>query len=111
MSGASGKVPAAIHVTPECYSGGPLAKVRNGDIIRLDAEAGVLEVKLSDNELASRRVEIPDLSRNQFGMGRELFACARNNAGSAEEGASFCGWIDEETTSTATSMQLESVKV
>ncbi len=97
MSGASGKVPAAIHVTPECLSGGPLAKVRDGDVIRLDAESGVLEVKLSESELASRRFEIPDLSKNQTGMGRELFATARANACGAEEGGSFCGWVEGDT--------------
>ncbi len=96
MSGASGKVPAAIHVSPECLLGGPLAKVRNGDVIRLDAESGVLEVKLSENDLASRRIEIPDLSQYQSGFGRELFATARANACAAEEGGSFCGWIADE---------------
>jgi len=90
MSGASGKVPAAIHITPECLSGGPLAKVRNGDVIRLDAQAGILEVKLSEQELAARRLEIPDLTANQFGTGREFFGVARASAASAEEGGSFC---------------------
>ncbi|MFN0315460.1 MAG: phosphogluconate dehydratase [Burkholderiales bacterium] len=96
MSGASGRVPAAIHVSPECLLGGPLGKVRSGDVIRLDAESGVLEVKLSEVELASRRMEIPDLSQYQNGLGRALFATARANACTAEEGGSFCGWIEDE---------------
>ncbi|MCY7388900.1 MAG: phosphogluconate dehydratase [Burkholderiales bacterium] len=94
MSGASGKVPAAIHVSPECLAGGPLGKVRNGDIIRLDADAGTLEVKVSPEEWAQRVVSTPDLSRNQFGMGRELFQSARAAALTAEEGASIFGTID-----------------
>jgi phosphogluconate dehydratase len=96
MSGASGKVPAAIHVTPECLAGGPLACVRNGDIIRLDADAGVLEAKVAAAEWAAREIAIGDLSANARGMGRELFAAARANARSAEQGASTFG-IDEST--------------
>ena len=96
MSGASGKVPAAIHVSPECLAGGPLGKVRSGDIIRLDADAGILEVNVSAEEWAQRVVSTPDLSRNQFGMGRELFQSARAAALTAEEGASIFGTIDEQ---------------
>ncbi|HTT10671.1 MAG TPA: phosphogluconate dehydratase [Burkholderiaceae bacterium] len=87
MSGASGKVPAAIHVTPECLSGGPLAKVRNGDVIRVDGEQGVLRVLVADEELARRPVESVDLSENRYGMGRELFDVFRANAAGAEQGA------------------------
>lgn len=110
MSGASGKVPAAIHVTPECLSGGPLAKVRDGDVIRLDAQTGTLEVKLSDHQLAARRLEIPDLARNQHGMGRDLFAVARAGAAGAEEGGSFCLWSENEYDSVHTSPSEKAVK-
>lgn len=89
MSGASGKVPAAIHVSPECAKGGALAKVRDGDIIRVDAEAGTLEVKVSPAEFAARQPATPDLSGNSHGCGRELFGMARQCVTTAEEGASF----------------------
>jgi phosphogluconate dehydratase len=87
MSGASGKVPAAIHVTPECVGGGALAKVRTGDVIRVDGEQGVLQVLVADEELARRPVEAVDLNEYRFGMGRELFEVFRANATGAEEGA------------------------
>ena len=86
MSGASGKVPAAIHVTPECLAGGPLAKVRDGDVIRLDGEHGVLEVRVAGSEWAARRPETVDLSHYQHGLGRELFAGFRAHAAEAERG-------------------------
>ncbi len=88
MSGASGKVPAAIHVTPECVNGGPLARVRDGDMILLDAKAGVLSVDLSDAELAAREVATLAPGSNAYGTGRELFALFRNAVGHADEGAS-----------------------
>ncbi len=92
MSGASGKVPAAIHVTPECLAGGPLAKVRSGDVILLDGERGLLEARVSAEEWAERQPEPVDLSANQHGLGRELFAVFRANAAGAEQGAiSFAG--------------------
>ena len=91
MSGASGKVPAAIHVTPECLAGGALAKVRDGDLIRLDAEAGVLEAKVDATEWARRSVETPDLDANHFGIGRELFTAARSAVNGAEQGAMIFG--------------------
>jgi phosphogluconate dehydratase len=85
MSGASGKVPAAIHVTPEAAGGGPLAYVRDGDIIRLDAEAGVLDVRLDPRELMSRqRAVCPPPAT---GYGRELFGWMRRAAGPADAGA------------------------
>ena len=87
MSGASGKVPAAIHVTPECLAGGPLARVRSGDVILLDSERGVLEVRVSAAEWAERQPEPVDLSERQHGLGRELFAVFRANATGAEQGA------------------------
>ncbi|MBN8500169.1 MAG: phosphogluconate dehydratase [Sphingomonadales bacterium] len=83
MSGASGKVPAAIHVTPEALGGGPLARVRDGDMIRLCANSGSLEV-LAD--MAGR--EAAERSEAMQGMGRELFAMLRHHADSAEQGGS-----------------------
>jgi phosphogluconate dehydratase len=90
MSGASGKIPAAIHVSPEAAEGGPLAKVRTGDVIRLDAVAGTLQVLVSDSEWAARTADVmPQALRdaNGVGMGRDLFAAMRRNAAAAEEGA------------------------
>jgi len=86
MSGASGKVPAAIHVTPECLNGGPLAKVRSGDLIRLDAGAGLLEARVDAAEWACREMQPPSMEHNQYGLGRELFANARAMASGAEQG-------------------------
>ena len=94
MSGASGKVPAAIHVSPEAAAGGPLAKVQDGDLIRLDGVAGTLQVLVSEAEWAARPlVQMPAELRaaNGVGMGRELFANLRRNALKAEEGA--CTWL------------------
>jgi phosphogluconate dehydratase len=88
MSGASGKVPAAIHVTPEAADGGPLARVRDGDMIRLDSEKGTLVVLVDDATLAAREPLRPDLSGNDFGVGRELFGVFRDAVGDAESGAS-----------------------
>ena len=95
MSGASGKVPAAIHVSPECLCGGELARVRSGDIIRLDAEAGILEAQVDAEEWARRPRATADQTANQFGMGRELFQTARAVALTAEEGAGTFGKLDE----------------
>ncbi|MES2343128.1 MAG: phosphogluconate dehydratase [Pseudomonadota bacterium] len=85
MSGASGKVPAAIHVSPEAAMGGPLAFVRTGDLVRLDAHAGELEILVPAAELAAR----PEAPRPAaaFGYGRELFGAMRRAAGPAEAGA------------------------
>ena len=91
MSGASGKVPAAIHVSPEALCDGPLAKVRDGDMILLDAEQGLLQVDVSDAEWQARTPAVADLSANQHGMGRELFGLFRANATAAEQGASSFG--------------------
>ena len=94
MSGASGKVPAAIHVSPEAAAGGPLAKVQDGDLIRLDGVAGTLQVLVSEAEWAARPLaQMPAELRaaNGVGMGRELFANLRRNALKAEEGA--CTWL------------------
>ena len=90
MSGASGTVPAAIHVSPECLHGGPLAKVRDGDIVRLDSLAGTLAVQVSEDEFSRRTVAAPVLESNGFGMGRDLFRMFRANAAAAEEGGGVC---------------------
>ncbi len=91
MSGASGKVPAAIHLTPEATAGGPLGKLRDGDPVRLDAEAGTLEALVDPAEWAGRALATSDLSGNDHGIGRELFAHLRRGIGAAEDGASLLG--------------------
>lgn len=88
MSGASGKVPAAIHVTPEAIDDSPLSRLREGDRIRLDAEAGTLSVLVDDAAFAAREPVKADLSGNEHGMGREIFANFRALAGQADAGAS-----------------------
>jgi phosphogluconate dehydratase len=87
MSGASGKVPAAIHVSPEAACGGPLARVQDGDLIRLDATAGTLQVLTPGFE--SRVPVVADLSANEHGLGRELFAAFRRNVGTADTGGAL----------------------
>jgi len=90
MSGASGKIPAAIHLTPEASAGGALAKVRTGDIIRLNATVGMVNVLVDEDVWAEREVEeLSDIKRhhNAHGFGRELFGGMRRNVLSAEEGA------------------------
>ena len=88
MSGASGKVPAAIHLTPEAAARGPIAKLRNGDLVRVDAEAGRLEALVDEADWAWRTTTAePDLSRYEQGLGRELFANFRAAVTSAEMGA------------------------
>jgi phosphogluconate dehydratase len=87
MSGASGKVPAAIHVSPEILAGGPLGLVRDGDIIRVDATNGTLEALVADELWASRCMASADLSKSHIGMGRELFAMFRTHSSPAEQGA------------------------
>jgi phosphogluconate dehydratase len=91
MSGASGKVPAAIHVTPEAVEEGPIARIYEGDIIRLDADAGTLEVLVPAGDFALRRSADADLIGNEFGFGRELFAGFRQLVGRADHGASAFG--------------------
>ena len=94
MSGASGKVPAAIHVSPEAMHGGPLGKVRDGDVLRLDAVAGTLTASVDDAVWAAReQAVLPDTQAdvNGHGLGRELFAGMRRNVLSAEQGA--CTWL------------------
>jgi len=89
MSGASGKVPAAIHVYPEALDGGPLARVEDGDIVVLDARQGILSIKVKDDELAARTPAKVDLSGYHTGYGRELFGWLRRSASNPEQGASF----------------------
>ncbi|HEV2901582.1 MAG TPA: phosphogluconate dehydratase [Pseudaminobacter sp.] len=91
MSGASGKVPAAIHVTPEALEGGVIGRIRDGDIIRLDADNGTLEVLAPTAELAVRKTPDIDLSANEHGFGRELFAGFRQMVARADHGASAFG--------------------
>jgi phosphogluconate dehydratase len=89
MSGASGKVPAAIHVCPEALDGGPIAKLQDGDVLRVDAVAGTLQI-LTEG-VAERPAAAADLSGNQAGTGRELFAMFRNTVGGADSGATIFG--------------------
>jgi phosphogluconate dehydratase len=90
MSGASGKVPAAIHLAPEAVEGGIIAKIHEGDIVTLDAPNGILKVHVSDEELAQRELQISQASQT-FGTGRELFTGFRNIVSSADLGASAFG--------------------
>lgn len=96
MSGASGKVPSAIHVSPEALDGGMLAKVQTGDRIRFDAKSGEVMLLVDAEILAKRVVKTPNLSANQHGFGRELFVSIRQSIGIAEEGASVFDLAGEE---------------
>jgi phosphogluconate dehydratase len=87
MSGASGKTPAAIHLSPEAVGGGPIARLRTGDIIRLDADRGVLQALVEPAELAARAPAVQPLG-HVTGYGRDLFANMRRTVGAAEQGAS-----------------------
>ena len=93
LSGASGKVPAAIHLSPEALGGGPIQAVQNGDLIRLDGHTGVLDV-LTDGftERLQKPLEHLDVSASSAGVGRELFAGFRALAGPADQGAISLGW-------------------
>ena len=91
MSGASGKVPAAIHMTPEASDGGAIAKIRDGDLIRLDANEGTLTFLGDEREFFSRTPATEDLRPQHYGMGRELFAGFRALVGTADNGASVFG--------------------
>lgn len=90
MSGASGVVLAAIHLTPDAVCGGPIGKLRDGDVIRLDSRTGVLEARVNEEDWARRESASADLSANAFGMGRELFGLFRANAAPAEQGGGVC---------------------
>jgi phosphogluconate dehydratase len=92
MSGASGKVPAVIHVSPEALLEGPIGKVRDGDMLVIDAEAGVLDVEIDAAEWAARPEAVPQhQAENEVGFGRELFGVFRAAAAPAELGASVFG--------------------
>ena len=86
MSGASGKVPAAIHMSPEALDDGPIAYLQDGDMVTVNALNGTIDV--DSNKIFDRKVNHPDLMNNSFGVGRELFDIFRNNAGPAKSGAS-----------------------
>jgi phosphogluconate dehydratase len=92
MSGASGKVLAAIHLTPEAADDGPIARLQAGDIVRIDSDAGTIDVLVDTAEFAARASHRTELSANRTGMGRELFALMRREVGSAEQGA--CALLD-----------------
>jgi phosphogluconate dehydratase len=89
MSGASGKVPAAIHLTPEAAADGPISRLRDGDIITLDAAKGVLEAQVDAATLAARTPVKPEIFDVTYGVGRELFTRLREGATPADEGASI----------------------
>jgi phosphogluconate dehydratase len=89
LSGASGKVPAAIHVTPEAEAGGPIGKLRDGDIVRVDGTNGHLTVLVDPAEWAARTQATADLSAYHTNVGRELFAAFRNAVSTADTGASI----------------------
>jgi len=91
MSGASGKVPAAIHVTPEAVDGGPIARLKDGDMISLDAEAGLLSVEVPAAEWEARPVAQCDLEAHAHAYGRELFRLFRAHATGPEFGAHTFG--------------------
>lgn len=88
MSGASGKVPAAIHVTPEAALGGPLARIVDGDVVTVDADRGLLSVADPETVLARPAVQRPEGAADLAGTGRELFAMFRATVGPADAGAS-----------------------
>ncbi len=94
MSGASGKIPAAIHVSPEAIDGGALGKVRDGDMIRLDVTDGTLEAQVEAEEWAAREQAKADLKHHHNGLGRELFALMRNAVGTADAGAGVFDHVD-----------------
>lgn len=96
MSGASGKVASAIHMTPEAMDGGVLAKIVDGDKISFDVNSGKIELLVDEATLAQRAFSKPDLSTNRYGFGRELFVSMRSAVGSAEEGACLFDVIGEE---------------
>jgi phosphogluconate dehydratase len=87
MSGASGKVPAAIHLSPEAADGGAIAKIKDGDMLLVDAEAGTLDVLEPDFD--ARTAVVADLSSNGAGLGRELFAAFRNHCCPASDGGAL----------------------
>ncbi len=96
MSGASGKVPSAIHVTPEALHGGMISKVQDGDIVRLDCFTGELELMVDTSELEAREIIRPDLTGGYYQMGRQLFSMMRSSCNGANEGACSFALAGEE---------------
>jgi phosphogluconate dehydratase len=96
MSGAAGKVPAAIHVTPEAYKGGLLAKVHDGDLIELNTVTGELTLHVDEATLAEREAQPANLAKHHVGMGREMFAGMRAMLTGAEEGACSLFYTQEQ---------------
>jgi phosphogluconate dehydratase len=95
MSGASGKVLAAIHVVPEAADAGPIARLRDGDTVRIDADAGVLETRMDGAAWDARPPTLPDAAAYRQGTGRELFGLMRSRVSPAERGASSL-FVDED---------------
>ncbi|GGD36830.1 phosphogluconate dehydratase [Malaciobacter pacificus] len=96
MSGASGKVASAIHLTPEASDGGLISKVKEGDLIEMDIENGVLNLLVDEEKLQKRKIPNLTFEDNQHGVGRELFSTIRANVGSAEEGATIFDLVGKE---------------
>ncbi|UXI68973.1 phosphogluconate dehydratase [Tahibacter amnicola] len=94
MSGASGKIPAAIHLTPEAVDGGPIARIRDGDRIRLDVRAGTLDVLVDADEWRGREPVSHDVTPHHQGLGREMFSVFRRSVGAADEGACIFGEME-----------------
>ena len=96
MSGASGKVASAIHLCPEAKDGGVIAKIIDGDMITMNCDDGSLVLHVAEDELQKRQINLPDLSGNMYGVGRELFSMMRKVVNSAEEGATIFEVVGEE---------------
>lgn len=94
MSGASGKIPAAIHLTPEAVCGGPIAKLRDGDRVRVCAVNGRIEALVDAQEWESRVPASADLRANNHGLGREMFAVFRAQVSTADTGATIFGVVE-----------------
>lgn len=94
LSGASGKVPAAIHLTPEAVDGGPIARLRDGDVVRIDAVSGTLDVDVAAAEWEARAPAQADLTASHVGVGRELFANFRTAVSRSDHGASIFSGVD-----------------
>ncbi|QSZ42680.1 phosphogluconate dehydratase [Sulfurimonas aquatica] len=97
MSGASGKVASAIHLSPEAKDGGIIGKIADGDMITLDCDNGVLSIDVADEVLATREISLPDMSQNMNGVGRELFSNMRRLVNSAQDGATIFESVGEES--------------
>jgi phosphogluconate dehydratase len=97
MSGASGKIPSAIHMSPEAARGGPLARVRDGDMIRFDSEKGTLDIQVDDATFQAREPAQYRLNESAMGLGREMFSYFRQMAGTADTGASQFAFLGEDS--------------